>query len=548
MLSEYFSMIVSEDGQLESLPVLLKGYEPNLGKLPLFLIRVGTEVDWTTEQGCFDTFCRELGIFYACEPPYLQTPEPAPSFPSAPTQQQPKPDSPELAAHKWTVEHVVFKALKQWYLPSREMAQKKSSVVQVVDLPDLYKDAAVVPDEAQPGDLNRVDDEAANAALADAAPNDVIANDALPQIPAKEVDEAANDEVAKDANEVAANDRNNDDPSPPIPAANDPIAIAIPPTPAPHRHEKLTPADRDRLIDQFCLENNLRRSDLTKEQLDALHHRFQFMQEHAGHESQHASMAMILLFSLVAFQLVLTVWKRTHKNSFNLVSLVGLWFVPAGIAWSAGNARYLACWALFSVVNGVVVRKAIWESPMRSETPRLVYRWYSYVYSASVIVGAEEVEISMFRGGVTILFYALYFGMLGRDFVDRLSDRMALNMGYHSKTGFPKKHLRPNVCAICGESTAVRNSGEPTSYSHSSKKKEDGASSSHGVIKMNCGHPFHEDCIRGWTIIGKKDCCPYCKEKQLYYLNFLDALRYFLVWNPVVFVILHFIFKVFGFK
>ena len=24
---------------------------------------------------------------------------------------------------------------------------------------------------------------------------------------------------------------------------------------------------------------------------------------------------------------------------------------------------------------------------------------------------------------------------------------------------------------------------------------------------------FHEFCIRGWCIVGKKQTCPYCKEK-----------------------------------
>ncbi|KAI9352767.1 hypothetical protein BDR26DRAFT_204179 [Obelidium mucronatum] len=243
--------------------------------------------------------------------------------------------------------------------------------------------------------------------------------------------------------------------------------LQLPPSP-------LTDADRERLVDEFCALNNIKRSDLTREQHDALIDRFKFLEEHRGHEAQHAEMAMILFASLIVFQIVLTVWKRWHPASFNLVSLVGLWFVPAAIGFSAGNFRFILVWLLFSLANGVVVRKAIFESPMQSETPKLVYRWYSYVYNASVMVGAvgyfftfvpffslpsilfgisEEIEISMFRGGVTILFYALYFGMLGRDFVDRLSDRMAMMMGYYTRTGFPKKHLRSNVCAICGEST-----------------------------------------------------------------------------------------------
>ncbi|KAJ3026445.1 UNVERIFIED_CONTAM: DNA mismatch repair protein [Siphonaria sp. JEL0065] len=132
MLQEYFSMVVLEDGTLMSLPVLLKGYEPNLGKLPLFLIRLGTEVDWETEEGCFDSFAHELGIFFACEPPYNQT------DPDAIVEDGRAEKGPDNVGYKWELEHVVFKSMRQWYLPSRELS-KRESVVQVVDLPDLYK-------------------------------------------------------------------------------------------------------------------------------------------------------------------------------------------------------------------------------------------------------------------------------------------------------------------------------------------------------------------------------------------------------------------------
>lgn len=33
------------------------------------------------------------------------------------------------------------------------------------------------------------------------------------------------------------------------------------------------------------------------------------------------------------------------------------------------------------------------------------------------------------------------------------------------------------------------------------------------TYKLPCGHVFHEFCIRGWCIVGKKQTCPYCKEK-----------------------------------
>lgn len=62
----------------------------------------------------------------------------------------------------------------------------------------------------------------------------------------------------------------------------------------------------------------------------------------------------------------------------------------------------------------------------------------------------------------------------------------------------PTRTLEPGVCAVCGNRLLV-SENEP------------------GVIentyKLSCEHVFHEFCIRGWCIIGKKQTCPYCKEK-----------------------------------
>ena len=44
---------------------------------------------------------------------------------------------------------------------------------------------------------------------------------------------------------------------------------------------------------------------------------------------------------------------------------------------------------------------------------------------------------------------------------------------------------------------------------------------------------FHEFCIRGWCIVGKKQTCPYCKEK-------VDLKRMFC--NPYPFIIHYFFF------
>lgn len=44
MLEEYFSLSINAEGMVQSLPMLLRDYTPNLDKLPLFLMRLGPQV------------------------------------------------------------------------------------------------------------------------------------------------------------------------------------------------------------------------------------------------------------------------------------------------------------------------------------------------------------------------------------------------------------------------------------------------------------------------------------------------------------------------
>ena len=32
-------------------------------------------------------------------------------------------------------------------------------------------------------------------------------------------------------------------------------------------------------------------------------------------------------------------------------------------------------------------------------------------------------------------------------------------------------------------------------------------------VQLTCKHLFHDQCIRGWTLVGKKDTCPVCLDK-----------------------------------
>lgn len=46
MLDEYFSLQLSPEGELQTLPMLLRGYTPDLDRLPQFLLCIGAKVSF----------------------------------------------------------------------------------------------------------------------------------------------------------------------------------------------------------------------------------------------------------------------------------------------------------------------------------------------------------------------------------------------------------------------------------------------------------------------------------------------------------------------
>ena len=156
MLQEYFSMEISPTGALHSIPLLIKGYTPAIVKLPQFLFRLGPNVDWTDEKGCFESFLRELAAFYV--------PEQLPSSPSKATglgtgadvdvatnDAEPVPPGAEGEADdelddeivarrrhvRWAVEHVFFPAVKARLVATKTLM--KSGILEIANLKGLYR-------------------------------------------------------------------------------------------------------------------------------------------------------------------------------------------------------------------------------------------------------------------------------------------------------------------------------------------------------------------------------------------------------------------------
>jgi len=81
----------------------------------MFLLRIATEVDWETEEMCFQTFCRETAIYYSKIA-----------------------ESTDEDKSQWTIEHILYPALKEFFLPPNNF-MLNSSILQIGNLPDLYK-------------------------------------------------------------------------------------------------------------------------------------------------------------------------------------------------------------------------------------------------------------------------------------------------------------------------------------------------------------------------------------------------------------------------
>ncbi|XFF86627.1 hypothetical protein AB1E18_012846 [Capra hircus] len=251
---------------------------------------------------------------------------------------------------------------------------------------------------------------------------------------------------------------------------------------------------------------------------------------HRGHEAMHVEMIWVFLCALVVAQVALAQWRQRHGRSYNLVTLLQMWVVPLYFTIKLYWWRFLSMWGMFSVITSYILFRAT-RKPLSGRTPRLVYKWFLLIYKLSYafgVVGYLAIIFTMcgfhlfFRIkardsmdlGIVSLFYGLYYGVMGRDFAEICSDYMASTLGVGS---LPSHRHEVDLALQYPEASLTRS------------------------------RSFHEFCIRGWCIVGKKQTCPYCKEKvdlkrminnpwertHFLYGQILDWLRYLVAWQPV---------------
>ncbi|XP_068008819.1 DNA mismatch repair protein Mlh1 [Melanerpes formicivorus] len=131
MLKDYFSLEIDEEGNLIGLPLLIENYVPPLEGLPMFILRLATEVNWDEEKECFESLSKELALFYSLRKQYIIDE-------ANPTSSQNEEADCGSTTWKWTVEHVLYKAFRTYLLPPKHFAED-GNILQLANLPDLYK-------------------------------------------------------------------------------------------------------------------------------------------------------------------------------------------------------------------------------------------------------------------------------------------------------------------------------------------------------------------------------------------------------------------------
>lgn len=86
------------------------------------------QVDWASEQECFESFLRELAFFYVPEPVIPVSPEEMSDDENL---------KAEDRAVQWQIQHVLFPTAARYLAAPKSLLDR--DVVQVANLPDLYR-------------------------------------------------------------------------------------------------------------------------------------------------------------------------------------------------------------------------------------------------------------------------------------------------------------------------------------------------------------------------------------------------------------------------
>lgn len=124
MLAEYFQVRIAinkdEKSVLHTLPMIIKGLNPAIGKLGHFIYRMGSQINYGVEKECLLGILKQIALLYLPQPLSLNT----------------ELNKSMRDSIDYQLENLVFPQLKLRFLAPKSLT---SDIVQIADLPGLYK-------------------------------------------------------------------------------------------------------------------------------------------------------------------------------------------------------------------------------------------------------------------------------------------------------------------------------------------------------------------------------------------------------------------------
>jgi len=273
-----------------------------------------------------------------------------------------------------------------------------------------------------------------------------------------------------------------------------------------------------------------------------------------------------LLLPTACVQFAVYLCQKKWPVPFNKISWWLLCVVPASAAILLKDWIFLSFCIGFAVVSliGYLLAR---QNPLSPTTPRFVYKWFHTIglltLALNVLSGLIAI-VSLFISlcfdfpdesaflinlGGALGYYGGYFGLISRDLAIIITETMNNKPGLFrdAEDLLPTGSVKRDCCNIC----KVPKPTQPSRNRFDFIQRNSATKDHEKWKKLKCGDIFHESCLRGWVMLGKKTTCPCCREKVDFQLdddnsffgrfetNLLFGydifLRYAIVYLPIIF-------------
>lgn len=116
ILMDYFSMEISADGYILKLPEVISGLEPNLSRLPSFLLQLFSEIDWNNEVKCLSGISMLFSHLYRLDH-----------------------SNPIKLEFNSIIENAFIPYIKQYFIPTNQLFMNGSQFQKITNISSLYK-------------------------------------------------------------------------------------------------------------------------------------------------------------------------------------------------------------------------------------------------------------------------------------------------------------------------------------------------------------------------------------------------------------------------